>query len=232
MVATTTIPSLTIVNAKAVSLLERGMHQQAVHELSTAVKQCTTALFEPSSVTASVNHKLCHEELYVATAVVPKEPALQHGQNDFFTRPFHFMLNQHRTNEGQPLPKQVSAGCVAVCCYNMALACHLEWARRNCNDSRVLQHAHRCYRKAYSALQLCQLQPTDSLLLLMMAVCTNLICVETKIGSLHTVQSLKENLTATIVYADKRQFHDNESFRQLFHATVLFRSDLVAARAA
>jgi hypothetical protein len=66
----------------------------------------------------------------------------------------------------------------------------------------------------------------------MMAVCTNLICVETELGSLHTVQALKENLTATIVYADKRQYHGNESFRQLFHATVLFRSDLVAARAA
>lgn len=128
--------------------------------------------------------------------------------------------------------REVMAGCAAVCCYNMGLACHLEWIRRNRNDSRVLNQARTFYGKAYNVLQLCQLKPTDSLLLLLMAVCTNMIGVNMELGQLATVQNLKDNLAAVVTFADKRQYKNNESFRYLYHALVLFRSDLVAARAA
>lgn len=226
------IPTLTIANAKAVSLLEHGQHQDAVRILSCAVKQCASALFDdPSRSLPHADTLSSCGDLFVTTAVpVNSNPYMCAVETEFFSRPF--VMIHHNDLEAKSSSRQIMAGCAAVCCYNMGLACHLEWIRRNRNDSRVLNQAHTFYRKAFNVLQFCHLKPTDSLLLLLMAVCTNMIGVNLELGRLSDVQNLKDNLASVMTYADKRQYKHNESFRYLYHAIVLFRSDLVAARAA
>ena len=224
------IPTLTIANAKAVSLLEQGHHQDAVRILSCAVKQCASALFDsPSRSLPHVVTQSSCGELFVTTAVSVDSNSSMSPETEFFSRPFVMILHDLEENSSS---RQIMAGCAAVCCYNMGLACHLEWISRNRNDSRVLNQAHTFYSKAFNVLQLCHLKPTDSLLLLLMAVCTNMIGVNLELGRLSAVQELKDNLASVMTYADKRQYKHNESFRYLYHAIVLFRSDLVAARAA
>ena len=223
----TMISSIVNANTKAVSLLEHGMHQDAVRVLSAAVKQCASSLFDSHSQPVSPEYTPS-ADLFVETSVSSKPSDLASHETDMFSRPFVMLVNEMQDCTG----RELLAGCAAVCFYNMGLACHLEWVKRNRNDSRVLSQAHLFYGKAYNALQLCQLKPSDSLLLLFMALCTNLIDVNLELGQLTTVQTFKENLTSVIFYADKHQYSGNASFRYLYQTTVLFRSELVAARAA
>lgn len=227
------ISSLALINAKAVSLMECGMHQEAVRSLSAAVKQCASALFDFQSQPVSPRDVTSCSDLIVSTSIPLKGSSLaQQPDMEIFTSPFIMLLNNMREKRQINQNKSLLAGGVALCFYNMGLACHLEWLQRSRNDSRVLNQAHSFYAKAYSTLQLCQLKSTDSLLVLLMAISTNLISVNMELGQLATVNNLKDNLTSVISYADLCQFGDDWSFRQLCHATMLFRTDLVAARAA
>lgn len=223
------ISNIVSANFKAVSILEHGMHQEAVRVLSHVVKYCAFSLCDSHS--SSLTESDPKSGLFVGASLTSKPCHLASQETDMFSLPFVMSLKNESTMQVPP-NRELLAGCAAVCFYNMGLACHLEWARRNRKVSRVLAQAHRFYGKAYNALQLCNLQPTDPLLLLLMAVCTNLINVNLELGELAVVQSLKENLTALVLYADKNQYRENASFRCLYQATVLFRSDLIAARAA
>lgn len=219
------ISSLAVVNAKAISLMEQGLHQDAIRMLSSAVKQCASALYDAQSSPASPPST---SDLIMAVPHAFK--GLSHCETDLVLSPFALLVGDihdyHRSH------KSAVAGSVAACFYNMGLACHLEWIRRNRNDSRVLNQAHQFYGKAYSTLQLCPLTPSDSLLLVLMAVSTNLISVNMELGQLTKVNHLKENLSSIISFADIYHFNDNKCFRQMCHASMLFRSDLIAARAA
>jgi len=221
-------------NSKAVSLIEHGMHQDAVRVLSSTVKQCALSLFDVRARPLSPAYTP-NAGLYVDALVSPSKSShfASPQEAEMFSHPFVMMVPNDELQDCTSLPsRELLAGCAAVCFYNMGLACHLEWVKRQRNDSRVLSQALCLYGKAYQALQLCHLLPTDSLLLLMMAVCTNSIDLNLELGQLTTVQNLKENLTSVVLHADKQQYSGNACFRYLYQATVLFRSDLVAARAA
>lgn len=230
----TMINNLICANSKAVSFIEHGMYRDAVRVLSSAVKQCASTLFDPRDGPLS---PACTSStgLYVDASVSTSSKAshfTSSQQTDMFSHPFVMIHNELQDCTAARTSRELIARCAAVCFYNMGLACHLEWVQRHRNDSRVLSQAHCFYRKAYQSLQLCHLPSTDSYLLLMMAICTNLIDLNLELGQLATVQTLKENLTSVTSYADKQRYSGNASFRYLYQGTLLFRFDLLAARAA
>lgn len=224
------IATLALVNAKAISLMERGMNQEAVRTLLAAVKQCASALFDSQSQPASPRDISC-DGILVAVPVHFNQNVLSQREADFFASPFvpHFNEVQESKNVNS---QALLSRCIAICFYNMGLACQMEWLQRSRNDSRVLQQAHRFYGKAYSTLQLCEMTRTDSLLVVLMATSSNLIAINMELGQLESLNSLKENLTLIISYADLYQFSNHSGFRELYNANLLLRSDLVAAGAA
>ena len=218
------ITALTCINAKAVSLLEQGLHQAAVRMLSRAVKECGSLL---SHVVPEEN--TC---LPLGLAVAPSSQSKTPQHEEFFALPFQ--MAAHLELRSKHVSQETLAAGVAVCCFNMGLACHLEWVRRQRNDSRVLHQAQVFYGKAYGALQLCQVQSQDALLLLRLSVYRNLMSLNLELGQLVTVQQLRDNLAFTVshAHANRMQFNDEVSLHYLYLTHMLCRSDLVAARAA
>jgi hypothetical protein len=220
------IAALSSVNTKAVSLLEQGQHQDAIRMLSKIVRQCALALsYIPSD--SSCNSGFATETIITPyhfktdTATLPE---------DVFSHPFLLHFNDSPTS-AVVFDDAMAAG-AAVCLFNMGLACHMEWGRRRRNETRILQQAQAFYARSVAALQHLRIRTRDSLVVLRLAVYTNLISLSQEMGELQAVQCLKQDLAFVLSCAEQQQFYDSISLQYIYQASMLCKSDLVAARAA
>jgi hypothetical protein len=80
--------------------------------------------------------------------------------------------------------------CSAACLFNMALACHMEYeSSQDCARRRsLLSQARILYLTSYEVLQKYPIQPSDSVVLLILALCANMVDVEMEFGQLNEIR--------------------------------------------
>lgn len=157
----------------------------------------------------------------------------------FFTGSFLFTLAASATSIGAaPRGHRYSARqidyCSVVCLYNMGLACHLEY--ENCTDDcskreKLLHQARVLYLTAYQLLQKYPVDPTDSVILLVMVLSANLIDIQLELGGVDEVKFWRNILEDASSAADALLFVGRPVY-VFFDSIYIAPGDLIAARAA
>eukprot|EP00977_Amphora_coffeiformis_P028110 scaffold34695_cov266-Amphora_coffeaeformis.AAC.11 len=156
----------------------------------------------------------------------------QHDIDRFYPSSFLFSNPFSGTFVGA-LSKQAIDFGSACCLFNMALACHLEYeASTNCRKrSILLSQARTLYLTAYELLQKYPIEPTDSIILLLMALCANLMDIEMEFGSLEEVRFWRRILEDASFAADPMCFEGTSVF-VFFDSIYIAPGEMIAARAA
>jgi hypothetical protein len=123
--------------------------------------------------------------------------------------------------------------CSATCLYNMALACHLEHESATCcsKKNKLLCQSRILYLTAYQILQKYPIDPTDSVVLLLMALCSNLIDIEMEYGSVDEVKFWRRILEDASFAADPYYF-TGSSVYVFFDSIYIAPGELRVAKAA
>lgn len=238
--------SAATVNSNAVALLLRGDNKSAIALLSETLSRMAESLDDLSQQKPTENddddedmNVDTSQIIYVSPAVSPQEEDLEDSSsNDMFKCPFIFQIPSTPARpEGEAAADLQCAACSGVCLYNMALAYHVEATNRRTNSrSRLLKKAYFLYNKAYSVLEQCPLVPTDPLLILLMAICTNMSAIHLEDGELQLVKEWKSNLHMLFAFAspcELRCEEDHAAFRYFYLSILLHgESEIIAARAA
>lgn len=150
----------------------------------------------------------------------------------FYSGSFLFSNPSEGAKE-DPLSKRQLDFCSAACLFNMALACHLECeTSTDCRKRNILLTQSRTlYLTSYELLQKYSIQPTDSVVLLLMALCANLMDVEMELGSLDEVRFWRRILEDASYAADPLCFQGTSVFT-FFDAIYIAPGELIASKAA
>ena len=123
--------------------------------------------------------------------------------------------------------------CSAVCLFNMGLACHLEYeATADPRKKTILLSQSRVlYLTAYEFLQKYPIEPTDNIILVLMALSANLMELELDLGSVSDVQFWKRILEAASLAADPLLFVGCR-VHTFFNSVYIPPGEVIAAKAA
>jgi len=216
-------------NARAIFKMESGDYEGAFNLLRTSVLSLTCTahnemmkLVEPPSSESRVQTGKLH---FISTA-------RQSDIERFYPSSFLFSDPFSGKFIGA-LSKQAIDFGSACCLFNMALACHLEYeASTDCRKrSILLSQARTLYLTAYELLQKYPIEPTDSIILLLMALCANLMDVEMEFGSLDEVRFWRKILEDASFAADPMCFEGTSVF-VFFDSVYVAPGEMIAARAA
>lgn len=150
----------------------------------------------------------------------------------FYSGSFLFSNPTSGTFVGALSKKAIDFGS-ACCLFNMALACHLEYeASTNCRKrSILLSQSRMLYLTSYALLQKYPIEPTDSIILLLMALCANLMDIEMEFGNLEEVRFWRRILEDASFAADPLCFEGTSVF-VFFDSIYITPGEMIAARAA
>lgn len=115
----------------------------------------------------------------------------------------------------------------------MALACHLEFETSvdSIKQDKLVHQARILYLTAYQLLQKYPIEPQDSVLLLLMALCANLMDIEMELGSVDEVRFWRRILENASSAADSLSFVGSPVYN-FFDLIYIAPGELVAAKAA
>ena len=134
---------------------------------------------------------------------------------------------------GTTVSKRQVDYCSAVCLFNMALACHLEY--ESITDVRkrsiLLAQSRLLYLTAYEFLQKYPIEPSDNIILVLMALTANLIEIELEFGNVSDVVFWKRILEAASLAADPLLFVGS-MVHEFFNSVYIPPGDVNAAKAA
>ena len=213
-----------IFNAKAVTKMQSGDYEGAFNQLRFSMTSLSGAL-EASS-------KLPNEFQSVPGGAIILTSTSCDTENDrFYSGSLLFTLPE---GEGPLVPSRLQVEyCTATCLFNMALACHLE-----CESSQdvrkravLLKQARTLYLTGYEILQKHGIDPTDSIVLLVLALCANIIDIEMELGNLNDVRFWRRIIVAASNTASPLHFADSPVFA-FFDTVYAPPGELIAAKAA
>ena len=156
----------------------------------------------------------------------------QPGLERFYSGSFLFTRGV-ATDAPESLTKREVDFCSSACLYNMALACHLEYevTQEVQRRSSLLAQARTLYLTSYELLQKYPIPPSDSVVLLLMALCTNLMDIEMEFGSLDEVRFWRKILEDASYAADPVCFRCTSVFC-FFESIYVAPGEMIAACAA
>jgi len=98
--------------------------------------------------------------------------------------------------------------CSAVCLYNMALACHLESESITDIQRRtiLLSQSRLLYLTAYQVLQKYPIESSDNIILVLLALSSNMMEIELELGNVSDIRFWNDILEATSLAADPLRF--------------------------
>ena len=215
-------------NARAIYKMETRDYEAAFNLLRTSVMSLTS--------TAHVLTKLSPPEIVQSEKGKLEfvSSRWQHEIERFYSGSFLFTNPVDGTIANQSaLSKRQIDFCSAACLFNMALACHLEYeASTECRKrSILLSQARTLYLTSYELLQKYPIQPNDSVVLLLMALCANMMDVEMEFGSLDEIRFWKRILEDASYAADPFCFEGTSVF-VFFDSIYIAPGDMISARAA
>ena len=212
-------------NARAIFKMESGDYEGAFNLLRTSVLSLTGT----SQMKLPV--PIANEKQNVKVCFVSSR--WQSDVDRFYSGSFLFSNPLEGMVEGDSLSKQQVDFCSAACLFNMALACHLEY--ETATDARkrniLLSQSRTLYLTSYELLQKYPIQPTDSVVLLLMALCANLMDVEMEFGNLDEVRFWRRILEDASFAADPLCFQGTSVFT-FFDAIYIAPGEMIASKAA
>lgn len=212
-------------NTKAVSQMQAGDYEGAFNLLCTSMTNLSSA--------RQAAMKLASPEYTStpSTSIVVTSSPIDTTNDRFYSGSLLFSLPG---NDMFLLPslRQIDY-CTTICLFNMALACHLEY--ETCQVARKrdlhLSQARTLYSTAYEILQKYKIETTDAVAVVVMALCANLIDIETEFGNLEHVRFWSCILVDACNTANPRYFRGSAVY-SFFDITYVPPGELIAARAA
>ena len=214
-------------NARAIFKMESRDYEGAFNLLRTSVLSLTgTASNEMLKLGEPVEPHVQTGKLHFISS------RWQSDIDRFYSGSFLFSNPFSGTFIGALSKKAIDFGS-ACCLFNMALACHLEY--ESCTSCRkrsiLLSQSRTLYLTAYELLQKYPIEPTDSIILLLMALCANLMDIEMEFGSLDEVRFWRRILEDASFAADPLCFEGTSVF-VFFDSVYIAPGEMIAARAA
>lgn len=213
-------------NVKAIFKMENSDYEGAFNLLRTSMLSLTGPLQKTIKQPSSMCYRSPEDGIVLVSCKHNSE------LDRFFSGSFLFSLPADHKADSSLSHRQVDY-CSAACLFNMALACHLEYegssdcAKRN----KLLYQARILYLTAYQLLQKYPIEPTDSIVLLLMALCANMIDVELEFGSIGEVKFWRRILEDASFAADPVSFVGSSVY-VFFDSIYIAPGELIAARAA
>lgn len=213
-------------NVKAIFKMESRDYEEAFNLLRTSMLSLTGTVQDTIKQPSSMQYRLPDEGIVLASSKYDSKV------DRFYTGSFLFSLPANQSLDYNLTRRQVDY-CSATCLFNMALACHLEYeGSTDCGKrDKLLYQARILYLTAYQLLQKYPIEPTDSIVLLLMALCANLIDVELDFGSVDEVKFWRRILEDASFAADPLSFVGSSVYF-FFDSVYIAPGDLFAARAA
>ena len=216
-------------NARAIYKMETRDYEGAFNLLRTSVLSLTGTAQNNLKLPAPTveQHQKEKGKVYFVSSRWQSDVDRFYAGSFLFSNPLDGMI------DGAVLSKRQIDFCSAACLFNMALACHLEYeASSDCRKRNILLSQSRTlYLTSYELLQKYPLQPTDSVVLLLMALCANLMDVEMEFGSLDEVRFWRRILEDASYAADPLSFQGTSVFT-FFDAIYIAPGEMIASKAA
>lgn len=208
-------------NVKAISKMESLQYEEAFNLLRTSMLNLTGPL------RATIEIAAMHGCPSSQKGIILLSSGSNTAIDRFYPGAFFFSIPGSSINQ-----RQVDY-CTAVCLFNMALACQLELeVNTDCRKRSVLTaQARILYLKAYEVLQRYPIEPSDNIILLVMALAANVIEIELELGSVEDVMFWRGVLEAAGLTSDPLLFVGT-SVHVFFNSVYILPGDVVAAKAA
>uniref|UniRef100_A0A7S3L2B3 Uncharacterized protein n=1 Tax=Amphora coffeiformis TaxID=265554 RepID=A0A7S3L2B3_9STRA len=209
-------------NARAIFKMETHDYEGAFNLLRSSMLSLTSTLER--------NAKLPSQQ--TGQSIVLVSSCCHPGYNNFYAGSFLFSVPVNNEAYECLSNRQVDY-CSAACLFNMALACHLEFESTESSHKRdkLAHQARILYLTAYQLLQKYPIEPTDSILLLLMALCANLMEIEMELGSVDELRFWRRILENASFAADPVCFAGSSVYT-FFDSIYIAPGELVAAKAA
>jgi hypothetical protein len=214
-------------NKKAANLLNAGDSQGAVRAVTAALAHMN------AHATKQQGSKKKHEggfprssSIRIKTGTVFLGIDNPVAMIEYFEQPFLITSVDSRVFTNEEV-----AYCSALCFYNLALAWYSEYKRSSFKFDR-LQKAYDFFLRAFHLLSVCNLDPDDSKLVLLMAVCNNLAAVQADFGNLILLRHWGEKFNAVLQFADADRHWNDRNFHHFRMKHVLGVYSVNAAGAA
>ena len=209
-------------NIKAISKIESLQSEEAFDLLRISMLSLTGHLRKTIEI-SDIEDKYPHVE----SGIILSHSGLNPDIERFYSAAFLFSMPGNRISQ-----RQIDY-CTAVCLFNMALACQLELeVSADCRKRSVLTaQARILYLKAYELLQRYPIEPTDNIILLLMALAANVMEIELELGNVDDIRFWKGILEASGVASDPLLFVGT-SLHAFFDSVYVPPGDVVAAKAA
>lgn len=211
-------------NHRAVACLNAGDSQGAVNAVTTAL----------THINVQGSHKKREGECPRSSAIRVKTGNVCLGIEDrvpvieYFEQPF---IMASAANSRVFTSHEEVAYCTALCFYNLALAWYSDYKKSSLKYDR-LQKADEFFLRAFHLLSACNLDPDDSKLILLMAVCNNLAAVQADFGNLLLLQHWGGKFNAVLQFADADSHWKDRNYHHFRMKHLLNVYDLTAAGAA
>ena len=242
------LQNLATANNQAAYDIVQGDNLQAFRAIRSAAGQVSlltpllTECEDPSSAPTSPSSVASQDkdQLYVQPIYASDVWSIAHDNECYvFSCPFSirpFTLTELASHVTLRYMKMLSS----VAIYNMALSCHLQYRiAENCLKKEVLANrAMALYVQAATLLDECWVYPEESVYLVRLAICNNLIEVCLAEGHLYQAKRWKERLDEAIqrAYSCPALQQQNNTTASLLHyfkdALVIYAGTFAAARAA
>ena len=214
-------------NAKAIFKMESHDYEGAFNLLRASMLSLTGTLNSDNMKLPFPSNVQANED-----SIVLISSKFDQEVEHFYSGSFLFSLPTDPMSAARLSHRQVDY-CSAACLFNMALACHLEFESSTDPEKRnkLLQQSRILYLTAYQLLQKYPIEPTDSIVLLLMALCGNLMEIEMELGSVDDVRFWRRILEDASFAADPLCFVGSSVY-VFFDSVYIAPGELVTAKAA
>lgn len=215
-----------ISNAKAVTKMQSGDYEGAFNQL----RFCMASLSGALEIASKLPPQEC-QTVPPGGAIIITSTLCDTENDRFYSGSLLFTIPE---GNGSLEPSRLRVEyCMATCLFNMALACHLEY--ESSQDARqrsvLLKQARTLYLTCYEIMQKHAIDPTDSIVLLVLATCANIIDIEMDLGNLDDVRFWRQIIVAASNTASPLHFADSPVF-EFFDTVYVPPGELIAAMAA
>ena len=248
-----TLYEIQALNHLGIDHIDGGDYEEAVEVFSHAITLLSGCTLEPTPIggmTTNSKHKNHSKDVApvvvvvadnaVVTVVHSLEDEVRNNNADsttttseFYTHPFHLecVTTASTMCTGPDLTSEQYNICAIACLFNLALCFHLEWEEQKTCHTYLLQKALSLYEQAISLTRrTTPLSSSDSILMVLMAICSNATHCNSELVNLDQVQRWNGILRKIIKFTNDKEILIAENY---FSLNAFFNSfGRVAAHAA
>lgn len=215
-------------NSKAIDLLMEGDSEGAIRSLVSALATVTAEVTQADKTQRSVRKNESKSSSFVVKAV---NHFIGTGMRttgiEYFER--LFFIDSIPTG-GESISDEQAAYCSSICFYNMAIASYNGFKKQPLDHDR-LTVTYDLFLRAFDLLAVCKLDPDDSKVIMLLAICNNLAAVQAELGNLGILKHWADKFYAILGFADAMS-HWNDATYHYFRLKQLLSSFAISAAGA